>query len=443
MPGLLLGFSTLPSNGCHPHDLSSAGMTITDPTPSLTPYQLLPPLSEEEYQSLRADIAEHGVLVPIELDEAGKVLDGHHRLMIAQEFGIKDYPRVVRSGLDEDAKMEHVLSLNLARRHLSKSQRAELVAILRGRGQSLRVIAGQLGIGPETVRRDLVTVPNETVTPSPTRITGRDGRTQPARRSSPSITVHSSRDERRARAALTTLGPDAPAKPMLLKKAEQAARETSMTRLRAVDVPRVTTGSDWRLEHCDFRDVDLADESVDAIVTDPPYDEAGVPLWAVLSAFAVRTLKPGRLLVAYAGGVHLPTLIASLTEHLEWVRMGVVVWPPGHGTDMKHSMIRCGYRPVLICSAGSYQPRSWLRDTIHGDVHGATDPLHPWQQSVGPFQKWIEMVTKPGELVVDPCCGTATTGEAALAVGRRWIGCDIDPAAVSLARERMLALVER
>ncbi len=416
-------------------------MTI-DPIPTSAPYQLLPPLSDEEYQSLRADIAAHGILVPVELDEAGQLLDGHHRLQIAAELGIQDYPRVVRSGMDEAEQVDHVLALNLARRHLSKAQRRDLAVGLRSRGRSLRAIAGHLGVGTETVRRDLdSTVPNETVRLLPERITGRDGRAQPARR--PSITVHSRRDEARARAALSTLGPDAPAKPLLLRKAEQAARETSMARLRSTDVPRVTSGSGWRLENTDFRDVDIPDQSVDAIVTDPPYDEAGVPLWSDLSAWAKRVLKPGRLLVAYAGGVHLPELIASLTEHLEWVRMGVVVWPVGQGSDMKHSMIRAGYRPVLICSAGSYQPRSWIHDVVQGDPHGASNPLHPWQQSVGPFQKWIEMVSKPGELVVDSCCGTGTTGEGALSVGRRWLGCDIDAAAVSLARDRMLASAER
>ncbi len=418
-------------------------MTITDPTPSLTPYQLLPPLSEEEYQSLRADIAEHGVLVPIELDEVGNVLDGHHRLRIVTEFGIKNYPRVVRSGMTETEKRDHVRSLNLARRHLSRAQVRGIIAAALSEvpDRSNRHHASRLGVSDHTVakvRRESESTAHIAHLP---RTIGRDGRTRAARR--PSITVHSRRDEARARAALTTLGSDAPGRHLLLRKAEQAARETSLARLRQIDVPRVTPGSDWRLEHTDFRDLDVEDQSVDAIVTDPPYDFQGIPLWADLGAWAVKVLRPGRLLVAYAGGVHLPTLIASLTEHLEWIRMGVVVWPQGQGSDMRHSMIRAGYRPVLICSAGSYQPRSWIHDVVRGDPHGAANPLHPWQQSPGPFAKWIEMVSKPGELVVDPCCGTGTTGEAALAVGRRWIGCDIDPAAVSLARERMLALVER
>ena len=40
------------------------------------PYQLLPPLSAEEYAALKADIAARGVQVPVEVDEAGETLNG-------------------------------------------------------------------------------------------------------------------------------------------------------------------------------------------------------------------------------------------------------------------------------------------------------------------------------------------------------------------------------
>ena len=36
-----------------------------------TPYQVMPELSTEEYQALKADIAKNGVLVAVELDEQG------------------------------------------------------------------------------------------------------------------------------------------------------------------------------------------------------------------------------------------------------------------------------------------------------------------------------------------------------------------------------------
>ena len=43
-------------------------------------YQFLPDLTSDEYEALKADIRERGVMVPVELDEAGHILDGHHRV---------------------------------------------------------------------------------------------------------------------------------------------------------------------------------------------------------------------------------------------------------------------------------------------------------------------------------------------------------------------------
>lgn len=88
-------------------------------------YQLLPDLPADDYARLKADIAQRGVLVPVELDEAGHVLDGHHRVKIANELGI-EYPTVTRIGLAEHEKRLHAVSLNLARRHLTDAQKVAL-----------------------------------------------------------------------------------------------------------------------------------------------------------------------------------------------------------------------------------------------------------------------------------------------------------------------------
>ena len=140
-------------------------------------YQLLPPLTEAEYEALKASIAEHGILVPIELDDEGSVLEGHHRLRAALELDLDDYPSVTRPAMSEEEKLEHILTLNLDRRHLTKEQRAELVANLRQEGWSLRRIGEKLQIGKDTVSRDLAGVANET----PEKIEGADGKSYPAR----------------------------------------------------------------------------------------------------------------------------------------------------------------------------------------------------------------------------------------------------------------------
>jgi 23S rRNA G2445 N2-methylase RlmL len=43
----------------------------------------------------------------------------------------------------------------------------------------------------------------------------------------------------------------------------------------------------------------------------------------------------------------------------------------------------------------------------------------------------------PGEIILDPFCGTGTTCVAAKRMGRRFIGIDINPAYVGIARERI------
>lgn len=116
-------------------------------------YQVMPELNSEEYLELKADIEARGVMVPIELDENGNVLDGHHRIKICQELGITDFPRVIRAGMTEAEKRLHARKLNMARRHLSQEQRRSLI-----RGQLMdtpeksdRQIAAGLGVSHVTV----------------------------------------------------------------------------------------------------------------------------------------------------------------------------------------------------------------------------------------------------------------------------------------------------
>src|SRR5690606_26376855 len=144
-------------------------------------YQVMPPLTDEEYEALKADIAQRGVQVPVEYDEDGNILDGYHRVRACLELGITDWPKVVRRGLTEEQKIEHALVLNLHRRHLTRDQRRELVAKLRGQGWSLRRIAERLGVSKSQVERDASGVPFS----APATVTGADGKQYPATKPAP------------------------------------------------------------------------------------------------------------------------------------------------------------------------------------------------------------------------------------------------------------------
>lgn len=116
-------------------------------------YQVMPDLSAEDYAALKADIAARGVLVPVEFDDGGNVLDGHHRVRACQELGITEWPKVTRSGLTEAQKREHARQLNIARRHLSSAQKRALIAeqLKDTPERSNRQIAGGLGVDHKTV----------------------------------------------------------------------------------------------------------------------------------------------------------------------------------------------------------------------------------------------------------------------------------------------------
>lgn len=117
------------------------------------PYQVLPPLSEDEYRALKDDIKAHGVLVPVEYDGDGNVLDGHHRVKACRELGIEEWPRIDRKFASEADKRSHARRLNLARRHLNRKEQRRLIADeLRERPErSNRQIAATLGVDGKTV----------------------------------------------------------------------------------------------------------------------------------------------------------------------------------------------------------------------------------------------------------------------------------------------------
>ncbi len=149
-------------------------------------YQLLPELTQDEFATLKADIAKRGVQVPVEYDEQGNILDGHHRLRACEELGIDEWPSIIRGDLSEEEKVEHVLSLNLNRRHLTREQLAALEVDLRQQGWSYRRIGEKLNRSHEQVRRDVqeATVTDVTVE-MPDEVVGKDGKTRAATKPTP------------------------------------------------------------------------------------------------------------------------------------------------------------------------------------------------------------------------------------------------------------------
>jgi site-specific DNA-methyltransferase (adenine-specific) len=69
--------------------------------------------------------------------------------------------------------------------------------------------------------------------------------------------------------------------------------------------------------------------------------------------------------------------------------------------------------------------------------------LHPAQKPVKLMEALIELTTAPGQLVLDPFCGSGTTLVAARRLGRRYLGFEINREFAALARQRLGAEVAR
>ncbi len=75
---------------------------------------------------------------------------------------------------------------------------------------------------------------------------------------------------------------------------------------------------------------------------------------------------------------------------------------------------------------------------IWTDLAGATDKVYVVQTSTRIVERCLLMATDPGDLVLDPTCGSGTTAAVAEQWGRRWITIDTSRVALALARARIM-----
>lgn len=179
----------------------------------------------------------------------------------------------------------------------------------------------------------------------------------------------------------------------------------------------------------DFRDVlaDIPPNSVDIILTDPPYGKKYLPLWEDLGEFAARVLKKDGILVSYSGHMYLPEVISLLSVHLDWWWLCAVehtgniqITPLGQPVRKVKNM----FKPILIFVPKDGKGFSeGFPDLFKG--HGTEKEGHNWQQALDESIDLLKVFAPHGGLVVDPFAGSGTTGKAAKALNMDFIGAEI------------------
>ena len=189
--------------------------------------------------------------------------------------------------------------------------------------------------------------------------------------------------------------------------------------------------------------------SIDAIITDPPYDRGAFQLFKWLTEFAAQALRPGGSLICLTGTMFWREQLALMEEGAEgtdlkywWTICYDMASQPSQAARIFARKVFVVWKPIFWFVQGSYTGE-WVKDALHVPFKtGEVKAYHKWGQHPVAFDSIMEDFAYPGQLVCDPFLGGGTTALCARNRGCDFIGCDIDPDAVRITDERLLLMDE-
>jgi len=197
--------------------------------------------------------------------------------------------------------------------------------------------------------------------------------------------------------------------------------------------------SGYRLLACAIEDLTpelIADESLDWIITDPPYGREYLPVYEALAKLAARVLKPGGSLMVMAGHSYLPEIMNLMCQHMRYHWTAAYLVPGGQSAHLWQRQVNTFWKPLLWFVKGDYAGK-WVGDVVKSQVNDNDKRFHEWGQSESGMQDLIEKFTNREHVILDPFLGGGTTGVVAVRLGRQFIGADKDAGCVETARQRI------
>jgi 16S rRNA G966 N2-methylase RsmD len=372
---------------------------------------IFPLIEGAEFEALVDDIKQNGLYETIvTLDNM--ILDGRNRWRAckAAQVPARFEP------FTGDNPLGYVISLNLKRRHLNESQRAmvadRLANMPKGRPSNNAQICA-LNIVPQEQAAKLLNVSRRSVQSA-----------RELRQKAPELAQCVEQGKETLHNALKTI------------KAEERkiARETV-----PADFPDV--GDRYRLITGDFRTAAIEPNTIDAIITDPPYPKEHIHLYGALASKAAEWLKPGGSLVAMAGQSYLPEIFKEMEGKgltYNWTLDYRMPTGPSLAIHSRHIQNN-QWKPVLWYVKGELD--SLIRPNTDVVISEKSDKEHHhWGQSVSGFDELVRMFSKAGDMVLDPFMGGGTTAICALKQNRKCIGIEIEQKAFNTSKARIAEL---
>lgn len=403
--------------------------------------QFFPVMSEEEFEALKASIADRGVEVPIIVDQDGNIVDGHHRKRACDELGINCLTEV-RNFVNETEKLELALTLNCNRRQLNQKQKRKLIEdyLLRDAEIADNHLAGIIGVSKNTVASVRKKLETSCQIEKHETLRGKDGVKRPKKQKR--IITNTPKETEKACQMILQLPEKSSGKTHDVISAQRHAKRNQNAQKRKVEGESVipVTDDDIRLFHTPFQKLEsvagIEPESVQLICTDIPYDKSFLPQIEELAKFAERVLVDGGVLVTYSGQYWLPQVIEMLGKHLDYKWMIASFWSgDANQINIGNCNITNSWKPVLVFSKGKMNKNCSIPDVSH--VQTKEKQWHDWQQPLSEAELLIRSFSSSGDLVVDTCGGGFTTAVASRNLNRRYIGCDIENECVQNGHRRL------
>jgi site-specific DNA-methyltransferase (adenine-specific) len=392
---------------------------------------LIPPLESEERQQLEKNILEDGCRDPLTAWQ-WTLIDGHNRHEICTKHGIKFDVCEMDFADREEAKV-WMINNQLGRRNLPAYVRVDLAIARSGAIEAKaksNLERSRKEFGKACLKSD---EPIEHV------------------------------DTKREIAAIAGVSRDTVAK---VKKIKERASPEVIAKLRANEisinqahkeivkeekretkkqemlaaVDNLAKAPDFEavceIWECSMAELFASLETPDAVITDPPYPAEFLPLYEEL---AKHCAKAGvKVVAAMAGQSYLPHIYDAMSKHLKYRWTLAYMTPGGQAVQQWQAKVNTFWKPVLLFG----ESEEWFGDVATSRPNDNDKRFHGWGQSESGMLDLVDRLTKPGQLVCDPFVGGGTTAVACLALGRRFVGCDIDADHVANAEARALKIWE-
>jgi len=179
----------------------------------------------------------------------------------------------------------------------------------------------------------------------------------------------------------------------------------------------------------------LEAESVEAVITDPPYPKEFDAVWDTLGDLAPRVIVDGGHLLTLCGHYQLPRVLEALSKNLRYHWLCILPNAAGITPIMHGFGVKVNFKPCLWFVKGKRSKHPIMDDQLFRAGKSWKKHLHAWNQPIvfGPI---VKLVHDSGT-VLDPFLGSGTNGVACVQASRRFVGIEKDPATFRRAKRRI------